>query len=152
MPLSFLTAIYGIFLPDPADNTMRFAFSCAGHPPPLLYRADTGTVDFIAARGPIIGMLPSINCEKITITPKKGDRIYLYTDGLPETQNGNKELIELDRLPDLIRAATRPSLSETLDAITDATNAFRGGVRFTDDIVLIGFEKIGRASCRDRVY
>ncbi len=142
MPLSFLTAIYGIFQYDPGGDAMRFTFSCAGHPPPLLYRAGTGTVDFIPARGPIIGMLSTINCEKITVTPRKGDRIYLYTDGLPETQNRKKELIELDRLPELIREATRPTLTDTLDAITGAINAFRGDVRFTDDIVLIGFEII----------
>jgi len=140
MPLSFLTAIYGIFHPAGESGSVSFTFSCAGHPYPLLHNKKTGTVEFIRSRGTLIGMLDDINIEQKTITMEKGDRLYLYTDGLPETMNSKDQMIEFDNLPGLILDASRPSLHETLDTIIHTVKKFKGNTRFMDDIILIGFE------------
>lgn len=140
MPLSFLTAIYGIFHSTGESGAVSFTFSCAGHPYPLLHSRKTGTVEFVKSRGTLIGMFDDVNIEKKTITMEKGDRLYLYTDGLPETMNSRGQIIEFDNLPDLIMKATHTSLPRTLDSIISNVKKFKGKTNFMDDIILIGFE------------
>jgi len=138
MPLSFLTAVYGLFQPS-KNGGIRYTFANAGHPCPILHRA-SGAIEFVQAKGTLIGMLDHIDCHEKSIELEKGDRLYLYTDGLAETMNPEGKIIEFDGLPDIIRESTRENLSETLDGIIAAVNRFRAGAKFVDDIILIGFE------------
>ena len=140
MPLSFLTALYGVFQTISDSDSVSFTFACAGHPYPILHSRKTGTIEFVRSRGTLIGMLDDVKVEEKTITLEKGDRLYLYTDGLPETMNNRHEIIGFDNLPDLISGATDTSLHKTLDAIIHSVKKFKGKTNFIDDIILIGFE------------
>ncbi len=72
-----------------------------------------------------------------------GDRIFMYTDGIPETINDRKEMIGFaEDLLDLFDRARRDSLEETLDAVMEALDRFRQSRPYQDDITLIGFEVI----------
>jgi serine phosphatase RsbU (regulator of sigma subunit) len=67
--------------------------------------------------------------------------ITLYTDGIPEAENSDKNIIGFDDgLLDLFRRAQRKSLNDTLDAVIGEVNSFRGDVPIDDDIILMGFE------------
>ncbi|WP_029898390.1 PP2C family protein-serine/threonine phosphatase [Desulfohalovibrio reitneri] len=83
-PGKFLTAAY--LQLDRARR--RLTLVNAGHPPPVLVSAD-GSVELLRADGDILGAF-----ERVAFTPlqrevRPGDRIYLYTDGLVETQGGS---------------------------------------------------------------
>ncbi|MBN2159851.1 MAG: PAS domain S-box protein [Spirochaetes bacterium] len=142
MPLSFLTATYGVFGVS-CNGVTPFTFSSAGHPYPILFRADAGTAEYVRCKGTLIGMFEQLDFHETTVHLMKGDRIFLYTDGIPETVNEKKDLIGYERLPELIRDCNSESLEETLDNIIGEINAFRGGAGLCDDIVLLGFEVIG---------
>ncbi len=139
MPYSFLTATYGYFIRDD-EGVMKFVFSSAGHPGPLLYRAESSHVDVVNSRGTLIGMLEDIKNDQREVVLRRGDRIFLYTDGIPETKNRKGDLLGYDELSRLVEEASRTSLGETLDAIIEEVNRFRDEEPLDDDIVLIGFE------------
>jgi sigma-B regulation protein RsbU (phosphoserine phosphatase) len=143
MPMSFLTCIYGVFEYQNVNNTpqVTFTFSKAGHPLPILYRAASGDVVELKSRGILIGMLDEINNENSRVVLNKGDRIYLYTDGIPETMNAEGKMFGFDTLPKLIKGMSGCSLSEMLDYVIEELNIFRGKTSLhDDDIVLIGIE------------
>lgn len=142
MPLSFLTATYGVFAMDGRGETC-FTFSSAGHPYPILVRADSGSIEYVRCKGTILGMFEELEFHQKSVPLRKGDRIFLYTDGIPETINEKNDLIGYDRLPDLIRECNDAALDSTLDNIITEINRFRGRADLCDDIVLLGFEYLG---------
>lgn len=141
MPLSFLTAIYGVFTTG-GPGEARFTFSSAGHPHPIVVRADGGA-GYVNCKGTIIGMFEELEFHEKSVPLHRGDRIFLYTDGIPETVNEKKESVSYDGLPDLVLSCNAGTLEATLDNIIGEINRFRGTVDLCDDIVLLGFEYLG---------
>ncbi|HNR88766.1 MAG TPA: PAS domain S-box protein [Spirochaetota bacterium] len=139
MANNFLTAIYGYFQ-EIGRSRFRFTFSRGGHPHPLLYRAATGSVEMIKSRGTIIGKFDDFEFTDERVDLATGDRVFLFTDGLPETRNERYEIIGYDDLPALFERLTAPGLGETLDRIIDHVREFRGFAPIEDDLVIIGFE------------
>jgi PAS domain S-box-containing protein len=140
MPHYFITAIYGYFsFPEP-DGGAVFTFSNGGHPEPVICRAGSGDVFYQECEGTLLGKFKTIRLNEVSINLNKGDRIFLYTDGLPETRDGDYRIFGFPNLVSLIRKSNGAALSETLDAVMRGINEYRGDDRPEDDIVIIGFE------------
>ena len=58
-------------------------YAAAGHPPPLLRRAD-GRIERLDQGGIVLTMMPSIAYSSYEVTFAPGDRLLMYTDGLTE--------------------------------------------------------------------
>ena len=142
MPLSFLTAVYGIFTTSENGYGYNFTFSSSGHPSPVVFRNETREVDFNTCKGTLMGMIKDITAGIKKIQLNKGDRLFLYTDGLPETMNRRKELWGYDRLLELFKMSMKNDLGDSLDSIINELKHFKGDVPFEDDIVLLGFEVV----------
>ncbi|MBN2080225.1 MAG: SpoIIE family protein phosphatase [Spirochaetes bacterium] len=139
---NFVTAIYGIFeRPEGADR-LRLRFACGGHVRPVIMR-HAGEFSFSESAGMIMGVKEGVRYQLIEENLEPGDRLYVYTDGIPETINAVKEMIGFDSgLLDLFRESTRESLGESLDEVLEGMARFRNGVPPGDDITLIGFEAV----------
>lgn len=140
MPHYFVTAIYGFFTQRRADGSIQFTFSKGGHPNPIIQWKSTGKVEMLRCRGTILGKFDHATYEEISIALQPGDRIFLYTDGLPEMTNPEKQMLGFNELVHLIEECVKDDLKETLDAILRETDSFRKGADIEDDIVLIGLE------------
>ncbi|HOO70823.1 MAG TPA: PAS domain S-box protein [Spirochaetota bacterium] len=139
MQLSYLTAIYGFFTRK-QDDTVTFTFTSSGHPPPIVFRKVGSSVSVEYCRGSLMGVFDAIQVEEREISLAEGDRLFLYSDGIPKTINPGGEQFGYDRLPELFRASMRPSLGASLDVLIKELNKFRGNMPFGDDIVVIAFE------------
>jgi sigma-B regulation protein RsbU (phosphoserine phosphatase) len=112
-------------------------YSNAGHFPPIVVRAD-GSVERLAAGGPVLGILPDAEYEQATVNLGTGDRLVLFTDGITEAaaEGDDDDQFGEERLVDLTiqhRACSAPALQARLG---DAVAAFTGG-RFQDDATLM---------------
>ncbi len=77
---SFATVLYAIV--DTTTQTCRYA--SAGHPPPLLVRAD-GSAEYLeGGRSIPIGVHADVQYSQDVVQLEPGDAIVLYTDGLVE--------------------------------------------------------------------
>lgn len=141
MNFNFITAVYGYFLYDESEGT-TFTFANGGHPLPVLHRRAAGTVELINADGSMIGAIPDLEFEERRVSLDRGDRIFLYTDGIPEIRNKNGAMIGFENLPHLIRSVSQPDLGGTIDAIMREVYDFKGPMPIEDDIILIGLEVI----------
>jgi len=127
---SFMTMFYGVL--SPADG--RLEYVCAGHPFPLLRRADSSTVEL--GRGSLpLGIRSDlvIAAEAVEIAP--GDVLVLYTDGLPEAPGRSGEAFGYDRLRTLVAAGGPPQVVH--DRVLATFRAFIGDEPLRDDACLV---------------
>ncbi|MFB8419894.1 PP2C family protein-serine/threonine phosphatase [Streptomyces albidoflavus] len=68
-------------------DTVRLDLTSAGHPPPLLVRAD-GTVEAADTRGSLVGALPEVEATTARVALRAGETCLLYTDGVTEARGG----------------------------------------------------------------
>jgi PAS domain S-box-containing protein len=139
MPSYYLTALYGVFrkLPD----SVTFTFARGGHPYPILCRRGSDRVELIKSRGNLLGWQENTEFGDVTLTLYPGDRLFLYTDGIPDTVNPAGQMLDSkDDFIDMFRDPERLTLSGMLDSIIDRTMRFREEAPIVDDIIIIGIE------------
>ncbi len=134
----FITGLYLYFFREPSGKTL-LAFTNGGHPKPVLIRK--GIASFLGEISTLVGVHGKAVYQQFTIPLESGDRIFLYTDGIPETRNCNDEMIGFaEELRSLFERANVHNLNETLNAIFDNLEKFRGSKEFEDDITIIAFD------------
>ncbi|HEX6400510.1 MAG TPA: SpoIIE family protein phosphatase, partial [Actinomycetota bacterium] len=102
----------------PQGDRVKAWIAVAGHPSPLLRRAD-GTVTWIRPTGALLGVFDDAELSEAELTLAPGDLLVLYTDGVTEVRDGDGELGEAG-LAAASDAAAGRSASEIADAIEDA--------------------------------
>ncbi|MBL4590455.1 MAG: serine/threonine-protein phosphatase, partial [Phycisphaerales bacterium] len=73
----FATAVYGIY-----DNrNCELTIAGAGHPAPILVRADGSGVERPESTGPLLGVFPDIEFGETTLKMRPKDVLVLFSDG-----------------------------------------------------------------------
>jgi serine phosphatase RsbU (regulator of sigma subunit) len=124
---AYATAIAAVYEPE----TRRLTFASAGHPGPMLRRAD-GALEELASSGSMVGLRNGEENETCTVTIPPGATLVFYTDGLIEvvrdTDEGSRRLNDALRADDLLRAG------QPAQAIVDAV---LGANEARDDIAVL---------------
>ncbi|MBC8503741.1 MAG: SpoIIE family protein phosphatase [Anaerolineales bacterium] len=130
----FVTVFYGVL--DPQEGTLIYAN--AGHNPPILLRSgDDASIDLLEKTGLPIGIEEETAWENRNIQINPGDVLVLYTDGIPEAQNGTGEFFRRQTLEKVINDNIGRSAEGLQQAILDALYEFLGDVPPQDDITLM---------------
>lgn len=82
----FITLLYGVFDPEAYEMTI----GRAGHPVPLIYRYDSGSVDAIEVPGSMLGCFPDETFDQQVVHLDSGDVFVAYTDGLVEARESDR--------------------------------------------------------------
>jgi serine phosphatase RsbU (regulator of sigma subunit) len=83
----FTTAAY-VFL-DVEHHLLRY--SLAGHPPPFLWKAKSGELIELGEGATVLGLFNDTGFPTTEVPLHAGDRLILYTDGLPDVSRRNGE-------------------------------------------------------------
>lgn len=134
----YFTIFYGIL--NCNDNILTY--SSAGHPFPLIVRGD-GSLDFMDKGGTIIGLGGMIPFEQGEKHLERGDKIILYSDGLTEFENAQKECFGMDRLKKVLISHYDRPVDQLLDYVQASLVDFAGHSKPQDDISLLGLEITG---------
>jgi PAS domain S-box-containing protein len=136
IPSYYFTAIAGKLS---FDDGIKFNFSNGGHPHPILMKKN-GEIKLLGNNGTVVGIFKNQRFNEFSTVIEKGDMLFLYTDGIPETHNPADLIIGFDKsLLDFFSEGRRDTLEETMDAIIDQVISFRGDMKQEDDILLLGF-------------
>jgi sigma-B regulation protein RsbU (phosphoserine phosphatase) len=141
----FITAVYLCL--DLDAGALRWA--SAGHPPPLLLRR--GEVRELSGAGPILGRLARRDYVESCTSLEAGDRLLVFSDGIPEAVSPAGEMFGDDRLqaflaehghlsPEAIAGALLSRLeswSRPRRAGGAAGSAADGAPGFADDLTLV---------------
>ena len=132
----FVTAWMGIL--DITTGKMQFAN--AGHNPPLLKRAD-GSFEYLKTRaGFVLAGMDGIRYRAGELTLNPGDRLFLYTDGVPEATNTDEKLYGEDRLLSFMNGNADLEATALLPALKANIDEFVGEAPQFDDITMLMFD------------
>ena len=106
---------------------------CAGHPSPLMVRAD-GSVDPVGRPGTLLGAFPEGRWTVTDVALGPGDALVLYTDGVTDTRGEDGTRFGSERLEDALRAIG-PADAETIAGGIDAALLAFGEQR--DDVAVL---------------
>ncbi|MEU6740815.1 SpoIIE family protein phosphatase [Streptosporangium sandarakinum] len=114
--------------------TGHVRYAGAGHPPPLVCRADGEPEYLDEALAPLIGVLPSIGFPASEARLGPGDRLLLYTDGIVE-RRPTGILTGMDRLLTEAARTAGLDLEDQLESLLSLVE----DVDDRDDVALLGF-------------
>jgi PAS domain S-box-containing protein len=128
----FATVLCGILRPHASG--VRLALANAGHPPPILVRAD-GSLEMPRHGDTIIGAFADLTWATRTLALYDGDLLVAFTDGITEARRQG-ELFGPERLAAVVQAARDRPIEEIADRVIEAVRAFAGHEP-SDDLALI---------------
>ncbi|HPH02365.1 MAG TPA: SpoIIE family protein phosphatase [Spirochaetota bacterium] len=135
-PAIFVTAFYAIL----DTGTHGITWASAGHNPALCARAG-GRVDRCTSDGLPLGMADGPTFDSIIAQGSSslaiGDVFLLYTDGVTEAMNAEREEYGEERLADALKRASGLEPSVILDAIVADLAVFTGDLPQEDDISML---------------
>jgi serine phosphatase RsbU (regulator of sigma subunit) len=117
---------------DRVAGLRRVRWASAGHPVPMLLRADGEVVDLTGPVGPPLGIgWSGARADGLTVVPP-GSTLLLFTDGLFERRTG-----DLDQGRERLRAAVRALAAEPLEELCDGLLAALLADGAEDDVALL---------------
>ena len=110
----------------------------AGHPYPVLYH--DGAFAFIKEKPNfVLGGMEGLKYKEHSVTLSKGDRLFIYTDGVTEATDSNEELFGDERLLSAMNDTKDLSAPDTLKKIRADIDDFVGSAEQFDDITMLQF-------------
>ncbi len=115
----------------------------AGHEHPSIYR-DGGKFELVKyVHSPVLAAMSDLKFKDREFKLCKGDRLFVYTDGVVEATNRSNELFGEDRLLKALNSNPYASLKGVLDNVSNSINSFVGDAQQFDDITMMCIEYKG---------
>jgi serine phosphatase RsbU (regulator of sigma subunit) len=132
----FCTVCCGLLQPNlQPERGARLSIACAGHPPPVIRRAD-GSVELTSCTGPLLGVpLRNVSFRQQVVDLLPGDIVVMYTDGVTEAHHRGQELFGEERLMEIVASAP-PDIDALADQIVEGVITY-GPSEPRDDLALI---------------
>jgi sigma-B regulation protein RsbU (phosphoserine phosphatase) len=131
---TFATAIYGTI----NIETRRVTFARAGHPLPMVLRAD-GRLESLECEGGLLGVFPDEKFEQSTVTLEAGDRLLLVTDGV-EVAFGGDIATSQQRWCDELNARRSLPADQFLGEFGDLIDKANDETPLRDDVTMLVLE------------
>jgi len=121
-------------------STGELSYVNAGHNPPLLKRKN-GEYEYLRSRpGFVLAGMEGVRYREGSITLEDGDRLFLYTDGVTEATNADKELFGEERLKAALDSVGNAPIRDMLIFVKEQIDGFVGDAEQFDDITMLGIE------------
>lgn len=130
----FATLVYGIL----NATTGEFRYVSAGHPGPVHLPVSADPV-ILEGQGSPIGLADDAYEER-SVRLGAGDRLYLYSDGVPEAMDPARNQFGDARLLNAIGRRRRETLQEGVSALVDEIAQWHGTASPQDDISILAVE------------
>ena len=129
----FVTVWMGVL--DLENGNLKYAN--AGHNPPLLLH-ENGEFEYLRTRaGFVLAGMEGVNYRINEMTLSPGDRLFLYTDGVPEATNAEEKLYGEERLISFMNQNRTADAEKLLPALKANIDEFVGDAPQFDDITML---------------
>lgn len=119
--------------------TGRIDYLNAGHDPPMVYHHAAGAIERLPPANPAVGLMPGMRHVAASTVLAPGDRLLVFTDGIPEAPGGNGALGETMLLGLLAAHAGDPC--SLLDAAVEGVRIHVGERERHDDVTLFCLQR-----------
>ena len=124
-------------------STGRLTAANAGHEYPAIRRANGRYELFKDRHGFVLGAMEDVKYREYELTLEPGDRIFVYTDGVPEATSDDDELFGTDRMLDALNTEPDAGPERLLKNVRDAVDDFVDGAEQFDDLTMLCLEYRG---------
>ena len=129
----FVTVFYAIY----DMNTGLLSYSNAGHTYPRLVRSDGSTEQVPPTNCPPLGLFGNALYKEDSIQLNHGDTLFMYTDGVNEAKNPDREELGDERLNDILTGSKDRNCQEVIEAVNRGIADFVRGAEQSDDITML---------------
>ena len=123
------TMVYGVF--DRRRNCLTF--TQAGHPYPI-YVKENEAPALLGQGGFSVGMFSDVDYEEVVVDFQEGDRLCIYSDGIPDCLNKDNLNFSTERLRGLMQSGKEKPVKNLLTDLERDLRTWRGDDQFDDDI------------------
>ena len=131
----FLTAFYGVL----HRPTGRLTYVRAAHERPFLVRPGR-EVMALPGDGRFLGMIPDLTLNEETVNLEPGDRLVLFSDGVPDAVNEADEGYSNQQLAAAIAACGQKSAADMVAHLVQDVAQWQGNAAPFDDLTLLVLE------------
>ncbi len=131
-PEKFVTLFYSIL--DPKKHEL--VYCNAGHDHPFLLSEGKAPVR-LPTGGIVVSIMEHFPFEEAAVQLLPGDTVVVYSDGIPEAMNAEKELYGEERLTEVLVKNHHLSPIDLIDTIISAAKSFAGRTPQSDDMTII---------------
>lgn len=121
-------------------STGKMIAANAGHDDPAIYRKG-GQFEIVKNRhGIAIGALGGVHYKNFEIQLNKGDKIFLYTDGVPEATDKDENMFTIDGMLQALNKNKEKKPEDVLCGVNQCVNDFVGDAPQFDDLTMLCLE------------
>jgi len=111
----------------------------AGHEYPMIMHPG-GSFELLRDQhGLVLAAMENVHFHEYELQMHPGDRLFVYTDGVPEAVNSSMEQYGTDRLLDVLNQTRDLDIQEVLPAVRQSIKEFSGDEEQFDDITMLEF-------------
>ena len=135
----FVTVFYGIY----DTQTGQIDYTNAGHNPPYILHHDNKVEMLkIDKKNIVIGIKGDFQYESGNMALEPGDALILYTDGVTEAFNEEKQQFGEDNLEKTLNSVPGADSQEIIEAVMEDVKNFAGNEPQSDDITVLTLKRI----------
>ncbi len=132
-------SFFSCILVDIYPEKNKIVYASAGHPDQIIQKKNW-EIKNLSRTGKLMGLMKDVEFEEIEVPFDKGDKLFLFTDGLFEEFNTNKEEFGESQVVSIIKAYSDKELKDLFPILMDSLYAFLENASRQDDITFIGVE------------
>ncbi len=117
-------------------------YSNAGHNPFLFYRGSDDSLKMIEVKGCALNVSPNYDYQLHKSALNSGDQIFIYTDGVTESVNGDEEMFQMERMMSAVKISARESAGMVIESVKKELRRFTGDAAQADDMAMIAIKII----------
>ena len=134
--LMFVTLFLGIL----NVRTGEVEYSSGGHDPPYVLSASGEIQPLELTDGVMLGVTEDFNYQSKKNLLKKGETIFLYTDGVTEAKNPDDQLFSDARLQQMLTRLQEKGTMDIIQSIRSEIEIFSEGTPQYDDITMLALK------------
>lgn len=119
----------------------ELSFANAGHGPLFCYRAAMGACTTTKLDGVPIGIMEDVDYKQARVQLNPGDVVVMYTDGITEMRNEEKEEYGMARVHRMLLDHAELNARDFVDLLVEDVERFRGEASPHDDMTLLVFKR-----------
>ena len=124
-------------------STGKLTAANAGHEYPIVMDPDKKFTVLKDQHGLVIGAMDGVSYQEYEMQLAPGSKLFLYTDGVPEATNTDKNMFGIDRLLDSLNKDSANAPEEILKNVRQAVSDFTKGADQFDDLTMLCVEYKG---------
>lgn len=132
-----------VFYAELDTQSWQITFASGGHLPPFLVHGKTGSAEPVhGGDGVVLGVDPELDYEQDSLRLQQGDTLFVYTDGLTEAFDSERNQFSEERLLECLARHKDLDARSMTDSVIHEVGSFTGAAPQSDDLTSLAIKRL----------